>query len=102
MSFRPVGRGDCFTGRRVLVPAWQSGYNKRLRAAVPLIKRLIRVLAADTDLWTAPVWVVDSVRHEAPWMRVELRNLHRRVGAAARLKLGQADPGGAGKGGKQP
>jgi Transposase DDE domain len=38
----------------------QSGYNKRLRSAVPLIKRLIRVLAADTDLWTDPVWVVDS------------------------------------------
>nr|WP_211177151.1 IS982 family transposase [Pseudonocardia acidicola] len=38
----------------------QSGYNKRLRAAVPLLKRLIRVLATDTDLWTDPVWVVDS------------------------------------------
>jgi hypothetical protein len=38
----------------------QSGYNKRLRSAVPLIKHLIRVLATDTDLWTDPVWVVDS------------------------------------------
>ena len=38
----------------------QSGYNKRLRNAVPLIKRLIRVLAADTDLWTDPVWITDS------------------------------------------
>jgi hypothetical protein len=38
----------------------QSGYNKRLRGALPLVKRLIRVLAADTDLWTDPVWVVDS------------------------------------------
>jgi hypothetical protein len=38
----------------------QSGYNKRLRNAVPLIKRLIRVLATDTDLWADPVWVVDS------------------------------------------
>ena len=38
----------------------QSGYNKRLRAALPLIKQLIRVLAVDTDLWTDPVWVVDS------------------------------------------
>jgi hypothetical protein len=37
----------------------QSGYNKRLRAALPLLKRLIRVLAADTDLWTDPVWLVD-------------------------------------------
>jgi hypothetical protein len=35
-------------------------YLKRLRAAVPLIKRLIRVLATDTDLWTDPVWIADS------------------------------------------
>jgi hypothetical protein len=38
----------------------QSGYNKRLRAALPLLKRIIRVLAADTDLWSDPVWLVDS------------------------------------------
>jgi Transposase DDE domain len=38
----------------------QSGYNKRLRAALPLLKQLIRMLAADTDLWTDPVWLVDS------------------------------------------
>lgn len=38
----------------------QSGYNKRLRAAVPLLTRVIRLLATDTDLWTDPVWVVDS------------------------------------------
>jgi hypothetical protein len=38
----------------------QSGYNKRLRSALPLIKQLIRVLAVDTDLWADPVWVVDS------------------------------------------
>jgi DDE family transposase len=38
----------------------QSGYNKRLRAALPLLKQVIRVLAADTDLWADPVWLVDS------------------------------------------
>jgi hypothetical protein len=38
----------------------QSGYNKRLRAAVPLLKHLIRLLATDTDLWSDPCWVVDS------------------------------------------
>ncbi len=38
----------------------QSGYNKRLRAAVPLLKRVIRMLAVDTDLWTDATWVVDS------------------------------------------
>jgi hypothetical protein len=38
----------------------QSGYNKRLRAAVPLLKRIMRLLAFDTDLWTDATWVVDS------------------------------------------
>jgi hypothetical protein len=38
----------------------QSGYNKRLRAAVPLLKHVIRMLAIDTDLWTDATWVVDS------------------------------------------
>jgi hypothetical protein len=33
------------------------------------------------------VWVADFVRHEAPWIRVEVRDLHRRVVAAARLEL---------------
>jgi hypothetical protein len=38
----------------------QSGYNKRLRHALPLVNRVIRDLATDTDLWTDPVWLVDS------------------------------------------
>ena len=38
----------------------QSGYNKRLRNTVPLLKHVIRVLARDTDLWTDTVWTVDS------------------------------------------
>ncbi|WP_435193145.1 IS982 family transposase [Nonomuraea sp. bgisy094] len=38
----------------------QSGYNKRLRRALPLLQRAIRVLARDTDLWAELVWVVDS------------------------------------------
>ena len=38
----------------------QSGYNRRLRAAAGLITTLIRLLAADTSLWTDDVWVVDS------------------------------------------
>ncbi|WP_435113976.1 IS982 family transposase [Nocardiopsis synnemataformans] len=36
------------------------GYNKRLRAALPQIKRWIRVLAADTDFWNDTVWIADS------------------------------------------
>lgn len=38
----------------------QSGYNKRLRNAASLIGSVIRILAADTTLWTDDVWVVDS------------------------------------------
>ena len=29
----------------------QAGYNKRLRASLPLIQHIIRVLAVDTDFW---------------------------------------------------
>jgi len=36
------------------------GYNKRLRAALPQIKRLIRVLGTDTDFWNDTVWIADS------------------------------------------
>ena len=38
----------------------QPGYNKRLRAAASMIRHCIRVLAADTTVWTDDVWIVDS------------------------------------------
>src|SRR5215468_10025941 len=38
----------------------QPGYNRRLRAAAGMITTLIRLLAADTSLWSDDVWVVDS------------------------------------------
>lgn len=38
----------------------QSGYNKRLRAALTLVKRIVRDLAADTEFWTDSVWIADS------------------------------------------
>jgi hypothetical protein len=38
----------------------QPGYNKRLRAALPLIKRTIRMLALDTDFWFDNHWLLDS------------------------------------------
>jgi Transposase DDE domain len=38
----------------------RPGYNRRLRAALPLIKRVIRLLAADTDFWLDNVWIADS------------------------------------------
>jgi hypothetical protein len=36
------------------------GYNKRLRAALPQLKRMIRMLAQDTDFWHDTVWITDS------------------------------------------
>ena len=38
----------------------QPGYNKRLRAALPQIKAIIRALGRDTDFWEDHVWIVDS------------------------------------------
>lgn len=38
----------------------QPGYNKRLRAALPQIKTVIRMLARDTDFWEDTVWLADS------------------------------------------
>ena len=38
----------------------RPGYNKRLRAALPLVKRVIRLLARDTDFWMDTVWITDS------------------------------------------
>ncbi|GAA1233660.1 MULTISPECIES: IS982 family transposase [Streptomyces] len=38
----------------------QPGWNKRLRAALPLVKRVIRMMAADTDFWFDNHWIVDS------------------------------------------
>ena len=38
----------------------QSGYNKRLRKLAATMAWLIRVLAADTSLWSDDVWVIDS------------------------------------------
>ena len=43
----------------------QPGYNKRLRAALPLIKQTIRDLAADSDFWFDNVWVADSTPVDA-------------------------------------
>jgi hypothetical protein len=51
----------------------QSGYNKRLRGALPLLKRVIRDLAVDTDLWADPVWLVDSTPVECARSRPTVR-----------------------------
>ncbi|MEU3518298.1 IS982 family transposase [Streptomyces sp. NPDC006654] len=49
----------CLSGLFPYLPQ-QSGYNKRLRAALPLVKRMIRELAMDSDFWTDTVWITDS------------------------------------------
>ena len=38
----------------------RPGYNRRLRAALPLIKHIIRELARDSDFWFDNQWIVDS------------------------------------------
>ena len=38
----------------------QSGYNKRLRAAPGLVKRVIRLLARSSEFWLDDCWIVDS------------------------------------------
>jgi len=38
----------------------RSAYNKRLRSALPLVKRIIRDLARDSDFWFDNHWIVDS------------------------------------------
>nr|WP_245664929.1 hypothetical protein [Nocardia sienata] len=43
----------------------QSGYNKRLRNALGLVKRVIRVLARSSDFWLDDCWIVDSTRCRA-------------------------------------
>jgi hypothetical protein len=51
----------------------QSGYNKRLRAALPLLARAVRALAEDTDLWEDPAWIVDSTPVECARSRPAVR-----------------------------
>jgi hypothetical protein len=51
----------------------QSGYNKRLRAAFPLLRYFVRALAADTDLWSDTVWVADSTPIECGRSRDTVR-----------------------------
>jgi hypothetical protein len=38
----------------------QSGYNKRLRNALGLVERVLRMLARSGDFWLDDCWIVDS------------------------------------------
>lgn len=64
LQVRSEARWLRFVGQRLgaLFPyrPKRPGYNKRLRAALPLVKRVIRLLARDTDFWLDPVWIADS------------------------------------------
>src|SRR4051794_3626330 len=54
----------------------QSGYNKRLRAALPLVKRMIRELAMDSDLWFDGHWIVDSTPVSCGMSRPTVQRSH--------------------------
>ncbi|WP_099899632.1 IS982 family transposase [Streptomyces sp. TLI_171] len=51
----------------------RPGYNKRLRAARPLLQQAVRELARATDLWADPVWVTDSTPVECGRSRDTVR-----------------------------
>ncbi|MFF4486249.1 IS982 family transposase [Streptomyces sp. NPDC001544] len=51
----------------------RPGYNKRLRAALPLVKRVIRLLATDTAFWFDNVWIADSTPVECSRSRPTAR-----------------------------
>ena len=64
LGFTSESRWLRFVGSRMgamfpYVPR-QPGWNKRLRAALPLVKKAIRLLAVDTDFWFDNHWIVDS------------------------------------------
>jgi hypothetical protein len=47
------------TGMFLYLPQ-QSGYNKRLRSALGLLKRVIRMLGRSSDFWLDDCWIVDA------------------------------------------
>jgi hypothetical protein len=55
----------------------QPGYNKRLRAALPLVRQVIRDLAADSDCWSDDVWIADSTPVECGRSRPTARGRRR-------------------------
>lgn len=62
----------------------QPGYNKRLRKAGELIRRVTRLLAVGTTVWTDDVWVVDST----PVSCGRSRETVKRSGLAGRAQYG--------------
>jgi hypothetical protein len=66
----------------------QPGYNKRLRAVLPLVKQVIRDLAADSDFWFDNVWIADSTPVECGRSRPAVkRSGHGRLGELRLLRL---------------
>jgi hypothetical protein len=68
--------GDRFglEGTDIRVDGAPSSVTTDVNTTLPLIKRLIRVLVADTDLWHDPLWLVGE--HHQRWRsesRVELQ-----------------------------
>jgi hypothetical protein len=53
----------------------RPGYNKRLQGALFLLKRIIRLLASDTDFWEDPIWIADSTPVECGRSRPTVKRL---------------------------
>lgn len=54
----------------------QPGYNKRLRKAAELLRRVTRLLATDTSTWSDDVWTVDSTPVECGRSRETVKRSH--------------------------
>jgi hypothetical protein len=54
----------------------QPGYNKRLRKAADLLRRVTPPLATDTTVWSDDVWIVDSTPVECGRSRETVKHPH--------------------------
>jgi hypothetical protein len=53
----------------------QPGYNKRLRKATNLLRRITRILATGTSVWSDDVWIADSTPVECGrWHETDKRS----------------------------
>lgn len=98
---RPAGCATRASTCRACFPylPQRAGYSKRLRAALPLIKRMIRELAMDSDFWTDTVWITDSTPVPCRTSRPTVREGPRRAGrptAEVLARAGEAAVRGAG------
>jgi hypothetical protein len=63
----------------------RPGYDKRLRAALPLVNRVIRLLAGDTDFWADTVRITDSTPVPCGMSRPTVKRSN--LGGVGRVRL---------------